>query len=104
MQCSSRCSSTLTALDKDIELDDETFQKLASQTQEIATYLKNNKQQRQHYMQIAMATTDSDKRAFLTDVFMHLPDPQRREIAENFVTSKNWRCLLYTSPSPRDRG
>ena len=89
--CSTRCNRTLSLLDEDVELDDETYQNLASQTEEIAAYLQGDEQQRQHYMQMAMTTTDGDKRAFLTDIFKFLPDQQKDEIAENFITSDKWR-------------
>lgn len=90
-QCSVRCESTLSMLDQDIELDDEAFNKLEAYSKEIAAYLKSNENQRQHFIQMAMTTIDGDKRAFLTDVFKHLPYEQKGEIGENFIGSDNWR-------------
>ena len=90
-QCSVRCESTLSMLDEDLELDDETFNKLEAYAEEIAAYLQNDESQRQHYIQMALTTTDGDKRAFLTDVFKHLPYQQKVEIGENFIGSENWR-------------
>lgn len=90
-QCSMRCDSTLSMLDQNIELNDEEFRNLAAYTREIATYLQNNKDQRQYFMQMALTTTDGDKRAYLTDVFKHLPEEQKVKVAESFVDSDNWR-------------
>jgi hypothetical protein len=90
-QCSARCDSTLSMLDQDIELDDEAFNKLATYAEEIAAYLQNNQKQRQHYLQMAMTTTDGDKRSFLTDVFKYLPYEQKAEIGDYFIRSENWR-------------
>ena len=91
LQCSTRCDLTLSMLDQVAELGDETFQKLGAYTQEIASYLENNKDKREYYTQIAMTTTDGDKRAYLTDIFKHLPEQQRVEIGESFIASDKWR-------------
>lgn len=90
-KCSARCNSTLSMLDEDVELDDETFQNLATQTEEIAAYLRGDEGRRQYYLEMAMTTADGDKRAFLTEVFKHLPEQQKDQIAENFIGSNNWR-------------
>lgn len=90
-QCSARCSSTLSMLDGDLELDDETFGRLEAHVKEIAAFLQNDESQRQHYLEMALTTTDDDKRAFLTDIFYHLPYQQKVELGENFIGSDNWR-------------
>jgi len=89
--CSVRCNSTLSMLDEDLELDDDTFHKLAAYVKEIAIYLQNDEGKRQHYLQMALTTSDGDKRNFLTDVFKHLPYMQKVEIGENFIASEKWR-------------
>jgi len=90
-QCSARCTSTLSMLDENLELDDRTFEKLQIYAKEIAAYLQNNDSQRQYYLEMALTTDDGDKRAFLTDVFTHLPYRQKLELGENFIGSENWR-------------
>lgn len=90
-QCSVRCNSTLSMLDEDLELDDEAFHKLAAYVKEIAVYLRNDEGKRQHYLQMALITTDDDKRSFLTDIFKQLPYLQKVEIGESFIASEKWR-------------
>ena len=90
-ECASRCSSTLSMLNETIEIDDDTFSRLESSIHEISDYLQNNESERHYYLQMAMTTTDGDKRRFLTNIFAQLPDQQRAEIAENFIGSDNWR-------------
>ncbi len=89
--CSAGCETTLSLLDKDLELDDEDFQTLRAHSQEIATYLQGNESKRRYYTQLAMTTTDGDKRAYITEVFKHLPEQQRVTVAENFIGSDAWR-------------
>ena len=89
--CSARCGATLSMLDEGLEIDDETYQRLETHAQEIAAFLQGNERQRQHYLQIALTTTDGDKRAFLSSVFTHLPYEQKVEIGEDFIGSENWR-------------
>ena len=91
VECSGQCGSTLAMLEEGTELDDEAFIKFGSRTKEIAAYLQNHESERRHYLQMAMTTADDDKRAFLTDVFSLLPDQQKIEIGESFVSSDNWR-------------
>ena len=90
-QCSVRCNSALSMLDENVELDDETFHKLEAYVKEIAAYLQSNERKRQHYLEMALITTDSDKRAFLTDIFRHLPYQQKVEISASFIGSERWR-------------
>lgn len=92
LECTLRCDSALSMLDQSVELDDETFQKLGAYAEEIAVYLQNNEDQRRRYTQIALTTTDADKRAYLTDIFKRLPEQQRVEIADSFIDSSNWRA------------
>ena len=91
-ECSARCSSILSMLDEDLELDDETFNSLQVYAEDIAAYLQDNESKRQHYLQMALTTTDSDKRSFLTDVFKHLPYQQKVEIGESLISSESWRA------------
>ena len=35
---------------------------------------------------------------------MSVPALAKENSADNFVRGKTYACLLYTSPSPRDRG
>lgn len=102
-QCSAQCKSTFFMLDEDSELEDDTFQKLDIYAEEIAAYLQGDESKRQHYLQMALATTDGDKRRFLTDIFMHLPHQQKIEIGKSFIDSENWRVradgvALITDP------
>lgn len=90
-QCSVRCSSTLSMLDKDLELNDETFNRLETHITEIAAYLQDDEGKRQEYLEMALSTEDGDKRSFLTDVFKRLPYEQKAEIGNHFVGSENWR-------------
>lgn len=90
-KCSVRCESTLSMLGENLELDDETFQRLEVHVKEIAAYLQYDESQRQRYLHMALTTTDGDKRAFLTVIFSHLPYQQKLELAENFVGSDDWR-------------
>jgi hypothetical protein len=78
-------------LDDDVELDDEAFHKLAAYVKEIATYLQSDESKRKHYTQMALTTTDGDKRSFLNDVFKHLPYLQKVEIGSSFIGSEKWR-------------
>ncbi|MBX2848129.1 MAG: hypothetical protein KTR16_07415 [Acidiferrobacterales bacterium] len=89
--CSRQCGSTLSMLDQNIELDDEAFQRLGIYIEEIADYLKNNDDKRHYFTQMALTTTDGDKRAYLTEVLKHLPEQQKIEIADKFIVSDNWR-------------
>ena len=89
--CSARCRSTLSILSDISEFDDQTFQNLERHVEEIATYLKHDKDQRQHLLQTALTTTDADKRAFISGIFKHLPYQQKSEIAEHYTESENWR-------------
>jgi len=78
-------------LNEDIEFDDETFQNSEAYTEEIAVYLKDDENQRQRYLQMALTTSDGDKRAFLSNIFKHLPYQQKAKIAESYIESENWR-------------
>ena len=91
VECSGQCGSALAMLEEGAELDDETYLKFGSRIKEIAAYLQSHQSERQHYLQMAMTTADGDKRAFLTDVFSLLPEQQKIEIGESFVSSDNWR-------------
>lgn len=90
-QCLEQCSVLLSILDEDLELEDEAFEKLEAYVGEIAVYLQGDERKRQHYVQMALTTTDADKRSFLTEVFKHLPDEQKIEIGADFIDSENWR-------------
>lgn len=90
-QCSLQCESALTSLAEGSELDDETFQGLAAHIKEIAAYMQNHENQRQYYLQMALTTSDSDKRAFLNAIFEQLPYSQKVEIGEHFIGSDNWQ-------------
>ena len=89
--CSTQCSLTLSMLNEDLVLDDEAFQRLRTYAEEIAAYLRTNESQLQHYLQMALTTSDGDRRAFLTDIFQHLPYQTKTKIAENYIDSENWR-------------
>ena len=89
-ECSSQCQATLSALDKSTVIDDETFHKLGALAKTIAAYLHENDNKRKHYFEMALTTTDDDRRSFLTDVFKYLPAQQKQEIGDGFVVSENW--------------
>ena len=89
--CSSQCRTTLALLDTNQSIDDDTFRKLTNSTTAIATYLQGNDQQRQHYLEMALTTTDEDKRSFITKIFKHLPSEQRKLLAKDFIDSDHWR-------------
>ena len=44
----------------------------------------------------------SDESLFF--IFYSTPRDALQEVAAAELYARNWRCLLYTSPSPRDRG
>ena len=90
-KCSSSCNSTLSMLDQESELDDETFQNLEAYVEEIAIHLQHNNSKRDHYIQLALATNDGDKRGFLSYIFEHLPYEQKRDIGDMFIASENWQ-------------
>lgn len=90
-QCSEQCGSALSMLDEELELDDQTFDRLEAYTEDIAAYLKGNDNRRQHYIEMALATADGDKRSFLTAVFKQLPYQQKMEIGASFISSESWR-------------
>ena len=89
--CNSTCSSTLSMLDSNTVIDDEAFHRLGAYVDEIASYLQHDQAKRQHYLQMALTTTNADKRSFLTDVFMYLPDEQRALLGKQFISSENWQ-------------
>lgn len=91
-KCSTQCRSTLQILDKNKTIDDETFRKLRSSAKSIATYLTKNDDKREYYSQMALTTTDDEKRRFLTDVFNHLSTQHKNEIGDRFIDSDNWHA------------
>lgn len=92
--CSARCDSTLSMLDGDVELDDNIFSKLEANIPDIANHLKSDASKRHHYTQIALTTTDGDKRAFLANIFKHLPYQQAIEIGTTFINSESWQVRV----------
>ena len=54
------------------------------------------------YLELMSDGDDSMKKVLLEMLIAELPD----EIVKmrSLQQSSNWDCLLYTSPSPRDRG
>jgi hypothetical protein len=89
--CSLRCSSALSVIDQDLAVDDETYQSLGAYTKEISVYLQHDEIKRQHYLQLALTTVDSDKRSFLIDIFNQLPYQQKVEMGVALVGSDDWR-------------
>lgn len=95
-ECPESCKRKLSMLDKamlddGLRLDDRNFELLETYADDISVYLQNDNTMRQHYIQMALTTMDGDKRAFLTDVFKHLPYQQKLEVGEKFIGSENWR-------------
>jgi len=95
IECDERCSSLLSILDDNLELDDENFHKLEAYIEELAAYLQYDESKRRHYLQLALTTADGDKRSYLTEVFKHLPYEQKIEIGADFINSENWRVRAY---------
>ena len=92
--CISRCRSTLSILDGDLTIDDETLPGLRSSAKQIAAYLQSDESQRQSYLEMALTTTDDNKRSLITDIFLHLPYQQKAELGASFIGSENWRIRV----------
>ena len=51
--------------------------------------MQNNDGERQYYVLMALTTSDGNKIGFLKKIFQRLPEEQKLEIADNFLTSEN---------------
>jgi len=92
IECTTRCRSTLSMLEGDLELDDDAFHQLGAFVKEIAAYLQGDEVERERYLQMALTTSDADKRGFLTDIFYHLPYQQKLELSEAYIASEDWQA------------
>lgn len=90
-KCSIECRSALSILNDGLALDDEVFHQLGAYVKEVAAHFQNDDNKRRHYLQMALTTASADKRKFLTDVFMHLPNQQKVELGGRYVGSENWQ-------------
>ena len=87
--CSEQCIEALAKLEEGVELDDDEYRQLQAYVKEIVSYLQNNEGERQHYLLMALTTSDGNKIGFLKKIFQRLPEEQKLEIADNFLSSEN---------------
>jgi len=87
--CSEPCLEALAKLEEGIELSDDEYRQLQVHVKEIVSYLQNNDGERQYYSLMALTTSDRNKIGFLKKIFQRLPEVQKLEIADNFLSSDN---------------
>ena len=87
--CSEQCLEALAKLEEGVELNDDEYRQLQVYVKEIASYLQNNDGERQYYLLMALTTSDGNKIGFLKKIFQRLPEEQKLEIADNFLSSEN---------------
>ena len=87
--CSEQCLEALAKLEEGVELDDDEYRKLQVYVKDIVSYLQNNDGERQYYVLMALTTSDGNKVGFLKKIFQRLPEEQKLEIADNFLSSEN---------------
>ncbi len=90
-QCSFLCQKSISALEGGELLSDSMLYKLGAHSEELAVYLQHNKDRRHDILELALTTESADTRAFLTDIFMHLPHHQKAELGENYIASQDWQ-------------
>ena len=88
-ECSAKCLEALAKLEEGIELDDDEYRQLQVYIKEIVAYLQNNEGERQYYLLMALTTSDGNKIGFLKKIFQRLPEEQKLEIADAFISSEN---------------
>lgn len=88
-QCTEQCLEALAKLEEGIELDDDEYRQLEVYLKEIVSYLQNNEGERRYYLQMALTTSDGNKTGFLKKIFQRLPEEQKLEIADDFISSEN---------------